>query len=527
LTAGAPPCLTRRFGKEDGRQGNDGMTGWIRRFALGAAALVLAFAAAMPARAETIARVAISQLPPALGNPHRATNAPITFTLSAMFDPLTLLTADGRVVPWLAERWEALSPTVWRFHLRPNVKFSNGERLTARAVVDAFAYLASPEGRGDSVARELSSVKAARAIDDLTVEIETAVPNPMLHREVATLRIVAPDAWAKLGPEGFARAPIGTGPFAVESWTPGKIVLKAFKDSWRKPQVDRLEILAIPETAGRLQALLSGQVDIAMGLGPELRPTIEAGGGKLQSGNRGVVYVIGFQTMKGGPLADARVRQALNYAVDKQRLVDTFLDGAVKVASQGAVSTAFGFNPAIKPYPYDPAKAKALLKEAGYEKGFAATLEATIDWNPNDGAILQQTAADLAAVGVRVDIRPITVPDLMTKTQQGTWAHEMFATSYNNSPPLEALRPLRFHSCMAPQPWFCDARIQPKIDAAYATGDLAERERLSHEIAKFYHDEAASLFLHEVAEFNGLGRTVKSFRNENGWVLYETIALSK
>jgi peptide/nickel transport system substrate-binding protein len=491
------------------------------------AAMLAAFLAAGPAFAETIARLAVNQLPPSLGNPHRATNAPVTFTLSAMFDPLTLVKADGTVVPWLAERWEMTGPTSWRFYLRPNVKFSNGEAFTSRAVVDVIEYLLSEQGRGDAVAREMVSVKSAKAIDELTVEVETAVPNPMLYREVATLRIVAPDAWAKLGPEGFSRAPVGTGPFAVVSWVPGKITLKAFKDSWRKPQVDRLEILAIPETAGRLQALLSGQVDVSMGLGPELRPTIEAGGGRLQAGNRGVIYVLGFQTMKGGPLADARVRRAFNYAVDKQRLVDTFLDGAVKVASQGAVSTAFGFNPDVKPYPYDPAKAKALLKEAGYEKGITVTLEATIDWNPNDGAILQQTAADLAAVGIDMKIRPITVPDLMTKTQQGTWAHDMFATSYNNSPPLEALRPLRFHSCIAPNPWFCDARIQPKIDTAYSTADLAERERLSKEIAKFYHDEAVSLFLHEVGEFNGLSRRVQSFKNENGWVLYETIALGE
>jgi peptide/nickel transport system substrate-binding protein len=497
------------------------MNTWRYLLAVALAALFTVTSAA----AETLARLAVNQLPPSLGNPHRATNAPVTFTLSAMFDPLTLVKADGTVVPWLAERWEMTAPTTWRFFLRPGVLFSNGEKLTADAVVAVLDYLRSEEGRGDAVAREMISVKSARAIDTLTVEIETHDPNPLLYREVATLRIVAPEAWAQRGPEGFARAPVGTGPFAVETWVPGKITLKAFKESWRRPQIDRLEILAIPETAGRLQALLSGQVQVAMGLGPELRPTIEAGGGRLQAGNRGVVYVLGFQTMKGGPLADPRVRRAMNYAVDKQRLVDAFLDGATKIASQGAVSTAIGYNPAVEPYPYDPAKAKALLREAGYANGFSVTLEATIDWNPNDGAILQQTAADLAAVGIEMKIRPITVPDLMTKTQQGSWAHEMFATSYNNSPSLDALRPIRFHSCIAPQPWFCDTRIQPTIDQAFRTADLEERERLSREVTKFYHDEAVSLFLHEVAEFNGLGPAVKSFRNENGWVLYETIAL--
>lgn len=476
-------------------------------------------------RAEETVRVAISQFPASQGNPYRTATTLGNMVLSAMFDGLTTVSAEGKVEPALATAWEQTSPRTWKITLRQGVKFSNGEPFDAASVLASITYLTSSEARIEPVARELESIESARALDDFTIEITTKGPNPVLDRELAALRIPAPKAWAALGPEGFARAPVGTGPFKSVRWESQRVVLEANEGAFRKPRAARLELLAIPDAAGRFQALLAGQADVALALSPELKAPIEASGARLEPGGRGVVYILGFDIMKFGPLQDRRVREAINLAVDKQRLVDTFLDGRAAIASQPATAATFGYDSTIQPFPYDPARAKALLTEAGFANGLTIAAEAAVDWNPNDRAIMQQVIADLAAAGITVRFRQITIQEQMIRANQGGWTSPIFGSSYNVTPPLDALRSLKFHSCLQPNPWFCDRGIQPLIDKALAAETLAEREALTRQVVRAYHEAASALYLHDVVEFNGLSARVEGFAVANGWIFYESLAL--
>lgn len=494
----------------------------VRRLLTGLLAFVLGGGAAF---ADQTVRVALTQLPVSQGNPYRTATTLGNMVLSAMFDGLTTVAADGKVEPALATAWEQTSPTTWNFSLRQGVSFSNGEPFNATAVLAAIDYLTSEKARIEPVARELESIASARAIDGFTLEITTRGPNPVLDRELAALRVPAPQAWASLGPEGFARAPAGTGPFKLVRWESQRAVLEPNPGAFRKPRAAQLELLAIPDAAGRFQALLAGQADVALGLSPELKAAVESAGARLEPGGRGVVYILGFDILKPGPIQDRRVREAINLAVDKQRLVDTFLDGRAAVASQPATAATFGYDPTLVPFPHDPARARALLAEAGFPQGLTLAAEAAVDWNPNDRAIMQQVIADLASVGINIRFRQITIQEQMIRANQGGWTSPIFGSSYNLTPPLDAMRTIRFHSCLQPNPWFCDREIQTLIDRALQAETLAERESLTRQVMRAYREAASALYLHDVVEFNGLSARLEGFAIANGWIFYERLGL--
>jgi peptide/nickel transport system substrate-binding protein len=496
---------------------------WAMGLALAA---LSACAPAVPADGKTL-RVAIATLPPAFGNPHSGTNMPTIVTWAAIFDTLTYVDAKGALQPWLALSWRAEGEGAWVFELRPGVTFSNGEPFDAEAVVATVAYLTSDAAKAESVAQEIRSVASARALGPLTVEIATRTPDPILPRTLATMRIVAPKAWASLGRDGFARAPVGTGPFMLASpgdLQPNGVMLTAFKASWRPPLAERLYLAAIPDETARLQALLSGAVDVALGIGPENKPVVEAKGGRLVSFPGPNVMVIAFVTVKPGPLQDVRVRRALNYAVGKQVLVDALYGGATTVATQPAPPQAAGFDASIAPYPHDPDKARALLKEAGYENGFDLTVEA-VTGGVTEAAMYAAVASDLAKVGVRMTTLSIPTPQLIRYIQTGGFKGQAFGMDYGTAPSLDALRALRLHSCQWRVPWNCDQAIMPLIEAAQREFDPARRLEKQHEVMRAWHDSAPAIFLFNLLGSAAHGPGVSGLQVENNFIRYDLIAL--
>ncbi|MDX2225033.1 MAG: ABC transporter substrate-binding protein, partial [Rhodospirillaceae bacterium] len=314
-------------------------------------------------RADTdVLRIGTTAMPPSLGNPFRNTGTPHVFTWSAVFDGLTRIDRNGVVRPWLAVGWENLNPLTWRLALRPGVKFSNGTPFTAEAVVNIVTFLTGPAAVREVVARELNFLASARAIDPLTVELTTKEPVPLLPRHLQLLYMVEPDAWRQLGPDGFARAPVATGPYAIDRMDESGWRLSAFAGSWRAPRVAKLRWIAAPDAASRVQAVLADQMDIALGLGPDEVAAIEAGGGKGATWRTAANWALQFhQVGRNGPFNDRRVREALNLAVDRRALVDGLLAGTTVPATQPATQGTFGHNPDLPPIPHDPARARALL----------------------------------------------------------------------------------------------------------------------------------------------------------------------
>jgi peptide/nickel transport system substrate-binding protein len=495
------------------------------RAALIAAALVFAFASSA-AQAEKVLRVGLGSLPSSLGDPYRNSWLPGLFTFAAIFDPLVIVGNDGKTIPMLATAWKTTDERTWVFTLRPNVTFSNGEPFNAAAVVAVIDYLQSPEGRIVRVAQELTSIESARAIDDLTVEIKTKAPNPFLDRELSSLRIVPPRAWKELGPEKFALAPVGTGPFMVEKWEAGRVSLKAFRASWRAPKADRLELIALPEISSRVQGLIAGNLDVAVALGTDEKPLVEGAGQRIVIAPDPSAIGLAFVLQKQGqpvpsPMQDIRVRQAMNYAVDKQAIVDALLGGQARVPAQHAASIAFGYDASLAPWPYDPAKAKALLKEAGYEKGFRFTAEILLSSDGNAHAIYQQAAADLARVGIAMQIQVIPASQYARLLYQGQFAGEAFGVDYAAAPSLDALRAFVWHSCAWPQAWYCDKDLMPLLEEARATFDLDKRLELTRAVLKRQREQAPGILLYELVRYYGVSSRVSGFEVPVGFLRYD------
>jgi len=479
--------------------------------------------------AESTLRMAVSAVPPSKGQPFVSMNAPTIYTWAAIFDCLTFVGHDGNVRPWLALSWRNIDPLTWEFKLRPGVTFSNGEPFNADAVVNAVEYLTSDAAVADVVATMLDSLKGARAIDDLTVQITTRRPNPMLPREFATLRMVAPGAWRKLGPQGFGLQPSGTGPFEAERFGAANVSMKAFRGSWRPPHFDRLELRVVPEGPSRIQGLLSGQLDVIVSAPPELADMLTDAGHRFitveGSAAYGWSFILNPKHPNFGPankpLMDVRVRQALNYAVDKEAFIKAFLNGATTVASQAAPPIAFGFDPAIKPYPYDPAKAKALLAEAGYPNGFDLLIEVSPGATP-DG-IWQSAAADLAAVGVRVELRPFTVPQYVRALHQGDFKGQGFQMDFPAAPSMDAMRAMKLHSCWWKTPYLCVAEDQALIESISQEFDMDKRLSMTRELMRRFHDNAYALYFYDLATFYGVRKGIAGFEAEALFVRYDLL----
>lgn len=485
---------------------------------------IICFAVIFPARSETL-RVGVVGLPRTLGHPYAVSNLPAIYTFTALYDALTFVDGDGKLHPWLAMGWRRLSPTSWEFELRPGVKFSNDESLDAAAVVQAIDYLTSPAALTDTSAQELSSLRSARVVGPLTVEITTRVPNPILPRELSALRIVAPARWRDLGPDGYARAPVGTGPFKVDRWDAAQIAMSAYTNSWRPPKVQGLEIRALPEMATRVQGLLSGRLDIATALRVEDIPDIEAGGHRVQANAGTGVFTITLNLERDPRLRDIRVREAMNLAIDRERISKLLLGGLVKPASQFTPPNASGFDPDLKAYPYDSDRARALLAEAGYGDGFDLVMEGVMGGAVSDGALFQQIAADLAKVGIRMEIRSILLSQLSANMHSPSgWTGSAFGTDYGTAPSLDSLRSLKLHSCVHPYKWFCDPESLPTLERALAAESEDERIRLTREIFRRYHAIFPAILLWDIVYFDGIRKEVGEVPAVGTWIMYDKVA---
>ncbi len=491
--------------------------------------LICAATFSLPVKAQTdTVRYGLASLPPGGGNPFTSPARTSWYTWRAMFDTLIQLGPNVAPSPALAVSWESTNPQTWVIKLRPKTVFSNGEPVNADAVVATIAYLQSPAAVQDSISREAENIAGVRALDGLTVEFTTKQPDPMFPRQLATLAIVPPTYWAKVGREGFVRAPIGTGPYVVEKWEKARVVLKANITSWRPPKAATAEIIALPETSTRVQALLSGRVDIASEIGPEDIDVLTADGFKIYQRPASSVEVIAFNNTTDSALKDVRVRQALNYAVDRQAIAETIMHGLVPPATQTTSRANPEYDASLKAYPYDPAKAKALLKEAGYEKGFSFVFEMSSGTTGSHyTSMFQKVADDLAKVGVTMEIRPIPWAQFVRGVQQGEWKGQAFGFEYETLPTGETLRPFRLHSCTWSHPWYCNSALTPVIAAAKRTFDPAERLELVQKVLRGYRDDAAALILFEPLGLDGLSPRVQGYDQLNGIIPYHNVTVQK
>lgn len=376
---------------------------------LAAGASLLMAASTLTAWGESsTVRVAFGALPAVL-DPFQAATPPYSIANRTIYSYVTKVsvTADGKVAttPGIAVSWTQVNPTTWEFKLRAGLKFSNGEPLDAEAVKASADYLLNPQN-AKGLFGALSMIANVTVVDATTIRFETKGPDGIFPRRLAALAVVPPKAFSA-DPKKYMAEPVASGPWKIEKWVPNEsLILVPNPDTVEaKPRSGRLEFRAIPEASGRIAALQSGGVDIAQGIPSDQVDLLSKDFDIAEKVEPGSWQMTIYQPS--GPLNDKRVRQALNYAVDKELLLSAVMGGHGAV-SQGQVvpEGVTGYCPDVKAYPYDPEKAKALLKEAGYGPGdLTFDFQSPTGFVTNDRALAQATAAMLADVGVNTNIK--------------------------------------------------------------------------------------------------------------------------
>jgi len=342
-----------------------------------------------------------ADIPRTLGQPDQGFEGN-RFTGNTMFEGLTtwdLSSADkpSVVIPGLATEWnvDAGDKTKWVFKLRPGVKFHDGSELDADAVVwNVEKVLKQEAGHFDPsqvgvTASRMPTLRSARAIDKMTVELTTSQPDSLLPINLTNLYIASPAHWnkflgavptsvsdpkerAKQAWDGFARSASGTGPWKMDKFVPRErleVVKNAnYWDSKRTPKVDRLVLLPMPEANARTAALLSGQVDWIEAPAPDAIAQMKQLGFTIYANEQPHVWPWQFSRVEGSPWNDIRVRKAANLCVDRDAMKEGLL-GGLMVSATGTFEPGHPWrgNPKFQ-IKYDPDAARKLMAEAGFSK---------------------------------------------------------------------------------------------------------------------------------------------------------------
>jgi peptide/nickel transport system substrate-binding protein len=484
---------------------------------------------AAPVQAQEL-RIGVNTLPASLGNPFKGNGRPGSLVWSQLFDGLTQLDARGALAPALATSWQRTAPTVWRFQLRPGVRFANGKPFDAAAAARVLTWLSSKDGRKTVIGNELRGVASAAPVGPLTLEVITKGPDPILPRRMIAAMMVEPDHWAKLGPDAFALAPIGTGPMQLDRWDQQarRALTSRNPHGWRRSVSARMTFIELPDAAVRTQALLSEDVDIAA-IEIEESDRLKRRGVKLVHAPAMATMSIAFinQRRTPGPLQDVRVRQALNFAVNKEPLARVLLQGLTVPSGQPAPRGTIGHDPALRPYAYDPAKARALLAAAGYAKGFPLLAEIQINAFPADSLIYQSVAHDLRQVGVDLTLKVIPFPQYLKNLAGNLWRGDAFGAMWNNAPYNDATRPMESFSCKRPKPFFCDQSLAADLDAASKILDEPKRQAAFRALSRRYHEAAPALFLVEQIDLIAYAPRLQNVVLKNRVPAFEDIRFAK
>lgn len=296
--------------------------------------------------------------------------------LTNMFETLVTMDENYEIIPCLAESWEWITDTRIEFTLRKDVKFHNGETMTAEDV----RYSLQRAVDSSYVGYYFSFVDSVEIVSDDVVAVNLKNPYGATMNTFAALTAsIVCKSVASADEEGFTNHPVGTGPYKFVEWKQSEsIKLEAFDDYWGgKSPTKYIVMKVVPESTQRAIQLETGEIDLAYEFAPSEISKLEANDDLTYytcASTKAVTFDVNMRKEAGDPFADQRVRQALIYAIDKQMIVDKLLYGYGAPAANLCTPVVFGFDDSIVANKYDPAKAKELLAEAGYADGFEMTI---------------------------------------------------------------------------------------------------------------------------------------------------------
>ena len=449
--------------------------------------------------------IAISQDLDQSLDPHIATSAGKREIFFNIFEGLVKADPDGNFVPALAESYEISEDgKLFTFHLRPGVRFHNGSELTAEDVVYTLNRCRGTE-TGTPLLAAYGAIESVTAVDDATVEIRLTEPNLEFLAYLNTA--IIPHDY-----DGQDTFPIGTGPFKFKSHAVQEnIVLEKFEDYWGEPAyLDEVVFRIIENTDALVMALRSGSIDMSVHRVSSDVQEIGNDYDLLESPSNIVQAMYLNNAVK--PLDDVRVRQALNYAVNIEEVM-IFTNDGLGTPLGSSIYPAFGkyFLPELaEAYPYDPAKAKALLAEAGYPNGFPLTITVPSNYIVHVNAA-QVIAEELKAVGVDAKINLVEWATWLSDVYQG---RNFEATVIGFDASFLTARALleRWMSSNGKNMInFNDPEYDRILSEAFTATDENEQTELYKQAEKILSDDAANVYLMDPNELTVISKKLGGY----------------
>ena len=458
----------------------------------------------------------------------------------AVFDSLITFSYEGDFIPLLASEFGFTSDNTLEFKLREGITFHNGEPFNAASVTTSVARMQDPD-EGSHLIRNFASITEVEVVDDYHVIMHLSGPDAQLLHALTRLVMVPPVHYAEVGQAEFAQNPIGSGPFKfVEYVSDSHTIFEANPDYWDgspkgQPLVAEVVMRVIPEPTTRVSELVSGGADLVAAVPLDQRSVITDAGmtnisyadgrvaiARINSSNIGTSAeaaegdaATGFEA-----LADVRVRQALNYAVDRQTIIDALLGGTATPLGQPFVPGGFGYNPNNEAYPFDPDKARELLAEAGYGDGLPVKLTAQ---NIVNADVLTALVDYFADVGVTAELEVID-PGLGNQRLLAGDYDPMFMSYWY---PAETF----FHfliRCEGLISTYCNPDLESLLLQEKATLDIGERNQIIWQITDVLREDAPMLYLWNSESTTGIDTNkVSGWKSHaRGWIMFTDVSVS-
>ncbi|HUW08674.1 MAG TPA: ABC transporter substrate-binding protein [Anaerolineae bacterium] len=443
--------------------------------------------------------------------------------LRNIFDGLVTRTTSNDVVPELAQSFRWLDKQTVEFDLKLGVTFHNGEELTADDVVYTFDRILNQDV-GAPRRGFVQEVASVEKVDSDTVRFHLSSPWPVFLQMLVHNQVVPQGHMSRLGPREFARDPAGSGPFRfVEGDLDDELVLERFEDYYGgadglppvgPPYLDRVIFRMMPDATSRVQALLAGKVHIIQSVPPSMVPQLSTNPQVTVKATTGTRPKFVDLNVTRPPFDDVRVRQALNYAVDAQRILDE-VESGYGVILAGPLSPANLFaDPRLEPYSYDPGKARELLAEAGYRpEDISFVLDAYGPYVEIAQALVEQLQGLGMDTTVQVmdyaELRPLLL-NCRRQAFLRDWGDSAFDPvgyveakwqTYHPGTPAGRAN----YSC------YSNGTVDELIEAGASEPDADTRWGIYAEMQRIIHEEAPAIFLYVPQEIEAASARVRNW----------------
>lgn len=445
-------------------------------------------------------------------DPHMTNDQPSSRVAAQIYSQLVTVDENMDIVPDLAESWTKIDNNTTQFKLRQGVKFHNGEELTAADVKFTLERMID----SPTVAHIAGTIQSIDVVDDYTVNVITKQPfGPLLHHLTHTASSILNEEAVTAAGDNYGQHPIGTGPYKFVSWTAGDTINLSVNNDYYggAQQIPNVKFRNIIEGTNRTIALETGEADIAYDIEPIDRDTVRNNDNlHLIEGESLSVAYFGFNTTR-PPFDNAKVRQAVAYAINSQDIIDAVVLGAGKPINSSISPQVFGYTTEAQKYEPDLEKARKLMQEAGYTEGFKTSIW-TND-NPVRVQIAQVLQAQLRQIGIDMSIEVVEWGAFLDGTSRGE--HDTYILGWVSvtGDADYGLFPL-FHSSThgggGNRSFYSSAKMDGMLEAARQSVNLDERKALYSDIQVILQQELPHFPIYVQMQNVGMQKGIEGFK---------------